>query len=344
MHVLRRHSSIVPVVRPTARGSGLRRFDAYRDLGTVVDLIEVAFGEKLGPVGRYALAETRRFARYGWLIWALLHPFRHNFQPAPGFVWIEDGRIVGNVSVRRACEWGGFLIGNVAVHPDLQGRGIGTALMEAALADVAAHRGRWVGLEVRSDNDVARRLYEKFGFRAVGEKVCMLRHASVPWDGGVRTYPGLRPGRSRDARIIAGMVRATIPDAQRALLEFREGDYMLGWERALDCWLDGRRETWWVAESSGVIQGALRAVHELSQRPDRMEIVVHPAYRGRVETSLIQKGLDTLHGPPKKAIEVSIVDPIGSTVAAFEQAGFCKFQVLVQMRLSMGHRIPVGHL
>jgi len=171
----------------------------------------------------------------------------------------------------------------------------------------------------------------------------MLRRAGMVWSGNVQPNPGLRRGRRGDAHAIATLARTAILDQQRALLEFREWNYVLGWERALDSLLERRRETWWVVESDRVIQGALWVVHELRQRPDRMEIFVHPAHHGETEAQLVLQGLDTLHGAPKNPIETSIVAPADSTIAAFEQAGFRKFQALTQMRLNLGHQVPVRH-
>jgi len=56
----------------------------------------------------------------------------------------------------------------IAVQRARQGEGIG-ALMLTALVEEARRRDEpMVGLEVRADNDVAQRLYERFGFEQVG--------------------------------------------------------------------------------------------------------------------------------------------------------------------------------
>ena len=56
----------------------------------------------------------------------------------------------------------------LAVRRDRQGRGIGARLL-AALIDEARRRDEpMVGLEVRADNEVAQRLYARFGFEQVG--------------------------------------------------------------------------------------------------------------------------------------------------------------------------------
>ena len=56
---------------------------------------------------------------------------------------------------------------NVAVDPQLQRKGIGSAMLEHLLAEVEDPRARYT-LEVRQSNAPAIRLYERLGFRAAG--------------------------------------------------------------------------------------------------------------------------------------------------------------------------------
>jgi ribosomal-protein-alanine N-acetyltransferase len=59
---------------------------------------------------------------------------------------------------------------SVAVRPGFRGKGLGELLM-LALFDIATRLGaRWVTLEVRVSNAVARRLYAKMGFREAGTR------------------------------------------------------------------------------------------------------------------------------------------------------------------------------
>jgi len=59
-------------------------------------------------------------------------------------------------------------LGDIAVRPELRGNGIGHVLLRESIA-VAVGRGtRWLFLEVRESNEVARRLYVSVGFRVVG--------------------------------------------------------------------------------------------------------------------------------------------------------------------------------
>jgi len=321
---------------------GVHPFDPYRDLKPVTELIAIAFAGRLDPAGQASLAQMCREARRSALVRWLFRPVWSQQGMAPGFVWVEDGRVVGNVSLRRALERGGFFVGNVSVYPDWRGRGIAGALMRAALDEISARGGRWVGLEVRADNAAARRLYERFGFQEVGRTVCMLRPAGPPWNVGLPPPRlSLRRGRSRDTRALIRLVYAFIPEPQHPLLELREDDYRLGWERALDCWLEGRREAWWVADEGGRVCGAVRVVRERGDHPDRLEVLVGPGHVGQLEAALVHQGLVGLCRR-KKVVETIIPGTAEPLAVALEKAGFQRLHTLVQMRLDFPHHhIPV---
>jgi ribosomal protein S18 acetylase RimI-like enzyme len=72
------------------------------------------------------------------------------------------GFIAGDVRRMEGVAW----IATVAVLPDYRGRGIGSALLKACEEKITVNRVR---LCVRMSNDVAIRLYEKFGYSKVGE-------------------------------------------------------------------------------------------------------------------------------------------------------------------------------
>jgi ribosomal-protein-alanine N-acetyltransferase len=102
--------------------------------------------------------------------------------------WTEDmlrGELADQPRTRHyvvAEEPGGELIGyaglaaaggqadvqTIAVVPERRGAGIGAALLTELLDEAARRGGVEVFLEVRADNDGARRLYERFGFERVG--------------------------------------------------------------------------------------------------------------------------------------------------------------------------------
>jgi ribosomal-protein-alanine N-acetyltransferase len=80
---------------------------------------------------------------------------------------VEDDSIIGYlVCSRYDTVWH---LMNVAVEPKRQRQGIATSLLER-LFEQADKPSEQYTLEVRTSNDAAIRLYERFGFRAAGRR------------------------------------------------------------------------------------------------------------------------------------------------------------------------------
>jgi ribosomal-protein-alanine N-acetyltransferase len=81
-------------------------------------------------------------------------------------VAVEEGVVVGYAGL---CDYPDqAFVQTMAVAPTFQGRGLGATLV-LELLDEASRRGqRTTVLEVRADNGVAQRLYERHGFRKTG--------------------------------------------------------------------------------------------------------------------------------------------------------------------------------
>ncbi len=153
---------------PTSKPEGvLRPLNVQHDLPAVADLIKVAFDRRLDAEGHSLIRHMREAARNPrFLRWAARQGEVPGM-PLSGYVWEEEGRIVGNVSLipmgdrRRRV----YLIANVAVHPARRRQGIARLLMEEALAHAQKRRVREVWLQVDADNEGAIRLYEALRFR-----------------------------------------------------------------------------------------------------------------------------------------------------------------------------------
>jgi len=92
--------------------------------------------------------------------------YRNDF-PTARFDIIElDGRPIGRIVVDRSDTR--VLIVDQAIVPELRNRGIGTAVMRAAMED-ARTAGLPVRLHVASTNDPSLRLYLRLGFRPFEE-------------------------------------------------------------------------------------------------------------------------------------------------------------------------------
>lgn len=64
---------------------------------------------------------------------------------------------------------GEFYIDCIGVHPDWQGKGIGSKILQFLIDEYVSKRNKTLGLLVDKDNPNAKRLYLKLGFESVGE-------------------------------------------------------------------------------------------------------------------------------------------------------------------------------
>jgi hypothetical protein len=92
--------------------------------------------------------------------------------PLMGYVWEQDGHIVGNASLIPFRDHGKrvYLIANVATHPDYRRRGIGRALTERTMKQAHNKNASAVWLHVRDDNPGAIQLYEGLGFQEIARR------------------------------------------------------------------------------------------------------------------------------------------------------------------------------
>ena len=190
--------------------SGLRLIHSSRDVVAVSRLVERAFAEDMDASGRRAMREMRWLGTlFGWM-----DMFGMPGQGMlPGFVWVEDGVIVGNATVRRLGSFGhGWMIGNVAVDPAWRRRGIARQLMQASLDLAREHDADWIALQVRSDNAAAHDLYKSLGFEDTGETVYFERVQFDPIEPPSQPVEGrMRPATNADVDRIFTLAQSTVP-------------------------------------------------------------------------------------------------------------------------------------
>lgn len=148
----------------------------------LADLLNMAFGP-----GR--LARTAERLREG----------NHRITAYDRVAISEDGRLKGAISLWpvRVHQTAGLLLGPLAVHPDMQGQGVGQALMQDALAAIDVTRFAFTVLV----GDLP--YYQKAGFGVAS--------AAISLPGPVDPQRLLlRPSAAQDATLcaeLAGMVR-----------------------------------------------------------------------------------------------------------------------------------------
>ncbi len=151
-----------PAMKATAP---IRPFKIARDLPAVTDLLEICFARPDDEDSRRYIASMRRAARdTSFLRWA--SNAAQSSLPLRGFVWEEDGKIVGNVNLAVFRHRGQriYLIVNVAVHPRWRRRGIARRLVQSSMQLARQKGASAIWLQVREDNPGAIRLYEQLGF------------------------------------------------------------------------------------------------------------------------------------------------------------------------------------
>ena len=147
---------------------GLRPVNLRTDLRPLADLIELVFSDSMDSYGRSAIREMRYLSHMGYGLKLISRMNDLALGISLGFVYIKDGKLVGNVSVYPAgypkAMGETWILANVAVHPDYQRRGIAHSLVDASLGMIRQRAGARVILQVNYDNVAAQRLYELHGF------------------------------------------------------------------------------------------------------------------------------------------------------------------------------------
>lgn len=152
-----------------ARGESypqLRALNILRDLPEVADLVELCFSNTMDNEGRGYVKQMRDAGHdSSFLHWAD-QMIESTSLPLSGYVWEENGKIVGNASLVpfRHRSQKIYLIANVATHPDYRRRGIARAVTEKAMELARKKKAGGVWLHVRDDNPSAINIYTSLGF------------------------------------------------------------------------------------------------------------------------------------------------------------------------------------
>jgi ribosomal-protein-alanine N-acetyltransferase len=84
------------------------------------------------------------------------------------FIGRLDGRIVAYGGIWVILE--DSHVTTIAVHPDVRGQRLGEEMLVHLLDQAIERDASWVTLEVRESNDVAQKLYRKYGFTIVSTR------------------------------------------------------------------------------------------------------------------------------------------------------------------------------
>jgi ribosomal protein S18 acetylase RimI-like enzyme len=156
----------------------LRPLNALRDLPAVADLIEVCFSSTMDNEGRQYVQEMRLAGKDNSFVRWANRAIETTSLPLSGYVWEENGRIIGNASLIpfKHNKQKVYLIANIAAHPDHRRKGIARALTQRAIEHAHEKNVDNIWLHVRDDNPGAIDLYTKLGFVEHARRTSWLSH------------------------------------------------------------------------------------------------------------------------------------------------------------------------
>lgn len=320
--------------------SGIRPFDIARDLRPVAELIADAFTNELDPRGLAALREMRIMSHLSGLLKLLSRSTGELDDVFSGYVWVEDGKIVGNVTVQRADKYGNrWQIANVAVARDYRGRGIARRLMEQALAHVANADGRWAVLQVYDHNSVARRLYARLGFEEVGGMVD-LQLARVPKVEFPRYAANFHAFSAQHWQPLYELATNQLNSQTQWWRAIRRSDFQPSFEQQIGAWLWeklGRQKIYRRCfQSQRRFEAALMLTAARWRGTHEVQMWVRPEHYGIYEHYMMQWIMATLQEYPRWPVKMTLSSEHVAGIRAAETFGFQQLQTLVTMRRRVG--------
>jgi len=325
------------IVRSDAMRDGPQPFDAGRHMRQVAQLVGQVFADELDDRGRGALREMEFAGR--------LSPFLGGLTSAAlfseglyGYVWLSEGRVVGNVTLQEADTTGlRWRITNVAVLPEYRGRGIARILMQETLHEIARHSGSWAILQVRTGNEVAHGLYLSLGFVDVCRDGIWQRPAAPAHLPELDPQVPLEPLRTLTGVEWLDLVRASRTVLAQWAEPINPASYQLGLRHllgeVLGRWSGLYRVERWGAWENGRLMGAVESRADSLRAMDTLRFAVRPEAHGRLERALVARGLRSLaEAGGWRPIVVEHSGDQAEGVAALESAGFRVQRDLVTMR------------
>lgn len=310
-----------------APDQGLRPLDLRRDLSGAAALMNICFGSGLDAQGRGAVHEMEWLARSGPFLW-VVGSIPNAWQL--GFVWIEDGKVIGNINTQAsegdAATW---LIANVAVHPDYRRRGIARALTEAAVELAVKKGARQIMLQVNRENESAQRIYETLGFKTTATHTLWERTSgTIPQPINVEGIE-LRHAPHDKWQISYEFARRFRPEGLSWVRPLQERDWQTSWWRWLSNFLSGQREeTWWAIETATNTLVGLFTVNAGFHSYEEIVMILYPDYRSRLERMMLIAAIRRLRD---RAWTIRLDHPVGEAEEPLRELGFRDGAKLVWM-------------
>ncbi|RMG80705.1 MAG: GNAT family N-acetyltransferase [Chloroflexi bacterium] len=328
------------VVQPVENTDHIRPVRLRTDLAALADLIEVCFADRMDAEGRAAVNEMRSLSQMGPLMSMVIGMGSAVLSNSKGFVWVEDGKIVGNVSLYPANNWphdlgAAWIVANVATHPDYRRRGIARKLMQASMNLIQQSRVRYAVLQVDEDNIGAQRLYESLGFITEREWITWRRNTlsnrpehPPKWEDVHITRR--RRSEWRSEMRLAQQVRPIERGGLGWLQPLHPDFFRLPWNRVLTNLLNFRSTERLVIHhpETGEIAASLW-IHTAFASRLRLQLMTLPEYQGLFDDALIHTAIRR-YGHRAMVIEHPADE--AATIDVLRSYSFRRSRSLINMR------------
>jgi ribosomal protein S18 acetylase RimI-like enzyme len=145
-----------------------------------------------------------------------------------GFIWEEDHKPVGLVTISRRGNTDTWLVGNVAVLPEYRRRGIARNLVIAGLDFIREQGGTLAVLDVIDGNLPAYQLYKRMGFEHFTSMMDLVLTAdNVPQSPEVPSGYQIKKISYKDWQIEMKMAEQTVPENVQAYDPITEDRFKL---------------------------------------------------------------------------------------------------------------------
>jgi ribosomal protein S18 acetylase RimI-like enzyme len=308
----------------------IRKFDLSRDLDPVADLIEMCFPIHADPDGRTYVKEMRKTARELRLMGRLVGLSDNYPLKSAGFVWEENGKVIGNISLIPLMRGGRRvqLIANVAVHPHHRRRGIAKKLTQRAFNALRQQNETEVWLQVRDDNPAAIQLYRSFGFI---DQAIRTTWRILPVDRNEQTNSPSRNcqvGRwfKRNWKAQQTWLEAAYPANIRWQLPVKFDQFSTDILQQMANFLEGNYLKHWTVKSNGEFQGVI-TWQKTNTYADNLWL----AFPVEKEAELLPSSLAQVLKHVNQKRPLSVDYPKGRCTEQFIHLGFEEFRSLIWM-------------
>jgi GNAT superfamily N-acetyltransferase len=313
----------------------LRLLDPRRDLDAAADLIDLCFGSQIDYDGREYLRIVRNAHRDPLMVRWVRGCNETVSSPMFGYVWEENGLVVGNISLipfftSQGCY---YLIANVAVHPNYRRRGIARQLTQTGIRHIHEHGVDAAWLQVRTDAPGAHELYLSLGFKE--------RARRNTWSSVI--LPDAAPQPTAGMLKITQRRRADWPQQEAWLRQTYPPEFtwnqpvpfdrlrpsLLGWLAGL---FEERPLANWAARQDGRLLGLLS--WEMGRHSDQLYLAVGETERAQAIRALLNAAHRRLN--PLRPLTLNF--PAGESETSFYESGFTLEHTLVWMEINFTHK------